>query len=238
MRAACASRPAALALALACAAGPAAAARPAAPAPTRDEVARLQRESVILKQFVELSKGKDFYLLLDPRAKSLRMNLKGATLQTWPILGLEVGGPRVAYVSRGVPEDWEGRIWKQGNLDPERKIDRFEMIAPAPTKEGTETNIPIPPTPEEAYPVPARYHIRYSGGLSIEVLPPGSKDEGGLWSRWGVRLSNWWHDAREALSSTPTDAVRLRVVLSEKDADSLYRALPPNTALLVVPPRD
>jgi hypothetical protein len=238
MSAARTSTGAALALAVICAAGPVAAAKPAAPAPTREEVARLQRESVILKQLVELSKGKDFYLLLDPRAKTLRMNLKGATLQTWPVVALEVGGPRVAYVSRGVPDDWEGRIWKQGNLDPERKIDRFEMVAPAPTKEGTETTIPIPPTPEEAYPVPARYHIRYAGGLSIEVLPPGARDEGGFWSRLGVRLSNWWHDVGEALSRKPTDAVRLRVVLSEKDADSLYRALPPNTALLVVPPTD
>ena len=112
------------------------------------------------------------------------------------------------------------------------------LVAPPPTAEGTETEVPIPPTPEEAYPVPARYHIRYEGGLSIEVLPPGARDEGGFWSRLGRGLVLWWRDARAAVSSRPTDAVRLRLVLSEKDADSLYRALPPDTKLLVVPPTE
>lgn len=232
------ARSAVLTLAVALASGAATAAGPrsAAPAPSRDDVARLQRENVILRQFVDMSKGKEFYLLLDPRAKTLTLNLKGATLQTWPVVAIEVGGPRVVFVSRGVPDDWEGRVWLKGNLDPERKIDRFEMVAPPPTAEGTETAVPIPPTPEEAYPVPPRYHIRYAGGLSIEVIPPGSKDDDGFWSRLGQRFSNWWGDLTEALSSRPTDAIRLRLVLSAKDADSLYRALPPDTKLLVIPP--
>lgn len=218
------------------AAGPPAQRKPASPAPSREEVARLQRQNVLLAQLAELAKGKEFYLLLDSRAKTLTLMLKGATLQTWSLVGLEVGGPRIAFVSRGLPDDWEGRIWSSGNLDPERKIDRFELDAPAPTKEGTEVDVPIPPTPEEKYPVPPRYHIRYNGGLSIEVNPPRGDDEGGFFARLGTRLTQWWRDFREATSASPTDAIRLRLVLTEKDADSLYRALPPDTKLMVVPP--
>lgn len=206
------------------------------PAPSKDDVAKLQRATLLLRQQAELAQGKDFYLLLDPAARSLSLNLRGATLQTWAVAGIEAGAPRVAFVSRGVPDDWEGRIWDAGKLDPERPLDRFELEAPPVTKEGTEVNVPIPPTPEEKYPVPPRYHIRFAGGLSIEVMPPGRAEEAGLWKRWGTGLSTWWHDFRQAVASEPTDRLRLRLTLGTKEADSLYRALPPNTKLMVIPP--
>ncbi len=207
------------------------------PAPSRDEVARAERQGLLLKQQAELSQGKNFYLILDPRQRTLTLFLRGATLQTWKLAGLEVGAPRIAFVSRGLPEDWEGRIWSNGSLDPERKIDRYELQAPPPTEEGTEQEIPIPPTPEEKYPVPPRYHIRFDGGLSIEVIPPGPQEAMGFFARLAARLTLWWHDAKQAMSSSPEDRIRLRLVLSAKDADSVYRCLPPETKLLVVPPQ-
>ena len=215
---------------------PSLAQKPASPAPSKDDVAKLQRENLLLRQQTDLAKGKEFYLLLDPAAKSLSLNLRGATLQSWSVVGIEAGAPRVAFVSRGLPDDWEGRIWPDGNLDPERPLDRFELEAPPVTPEGTEVAVPIPPTPEEKYPVPARYHIRFAGGLSIEVIPPGRAEEAGLWSRLGTGFSSWWHDFRQAVATEPTDRLRLRIVLGTKDADSLYRALPPNTKLMVIPP--
>lgn len=211
-------------------------AKAAAALPSTDEVARLQRDNILLKQQAELAQGKEFYLVLDPRARTLTLMLRGATLQVWKLDGIEMGAPRVAYVRRSVPDDWEGRIWTAGALDPERKIDRYELQAPPPTPEGVEQEVPIPPTPEEKYPVPPRYHIRFSGGLSIEVIPPGQKEDLGFFARTGRRLALWWHDATEATSSEPTDWIRLRLVLAAKDADSLYRSLPPNTKLLIVPP--
>jgi hypothetical protein len=96
--------------------------------------------------------------------------------------------------------------------------------------------VPIPPTPEEKYPVPARYHIRFAGGLSIEVIPPGRAEEAGFWQRLGTGFSTWWRDFQQAVASEPTDKLRLRLVLGTQEADSLYRALPPNTKLMVIPP--
>jgi hypothetical protein len=206
------------------------------PAPSRDDVAKLQRETLLLRRQADLAQGKDFYLLLDPAAKSLSLNLRGATLQTWTVVGIEAGAPRVAFVSRGLPDDWEGRIWEGGKLDPERPLDRFELEAPPVSAEGTEVAVPIPPTPEEKYPVPPRYHVRFTGGLSIEVIPPGRAEEAGFWKRLGTGFSTWWHDFQQAVASEPEDKLRLRLTLGPKEADSLYRALPPNTKLMVVPP--
>jgi hypothetical protein len=215
-----------------------AAAVPAAgPVPTADELARLAFRNDLLQKQLDLAKGKDFYLILNPADKSLELMYRAALLQSYRVDGLEIGVPRVLFRERVEASAWEGRIWRGGALDPARELDRVEMQAPPPTPEGQEVEVKVPQTPEEKYPVPARYHIRFEGGLSIEVRPPGSEAEKGFWERLGERWSTWWTDAKAASKSEPDDTVRLHIVLSKKDAESLYRALPPNTALLVVPPR-
>jgi hypothetical protein len=218
----------------------------AGPAPVRaaetprQEAERLTRENEILKRHVELSRGDAFYMVLDPNAMRLKLYLRGAVLQDYKVEGLEVGEPRVAFVSRGLPEEWEGRIWTAGRLDPPREQERVEMVAPPPSAEETEETAPAPPiprTPEEAYPVPTRYHIRYVGGLALEVSPGTVVGEPkGFWSGLGHAWRAWWADVRAAASREPKDTVRLRMTLRTEDAKSLYRALPPDTKLLVVPP--
>ncbi len=215
----------------------ASAAPPAGPAPSRDELSRLSTQNDILQKQVDLAKTKDFYLILDPQAQTLTLMYRAALLQRYKVEGLEIGVPRVIYRTRKDVAHWEGRVWTKGSLDPARELDRVEIQAPPPTKEGTEIEVQVPQTPEEKYPVPPRYHIRFAGGLSIEVRPPDAGGSGdGFWARLSRGISTWWADARAATSSEPTDIVRLHVVMSKKDAESLYRALPPDTSLLVVPP--
>jgi hypothetical protein len=210
---------------------------PAGPTPSADELTRLALRNDLLAKQVDLAKAKEFYLLLDPQAQTLCLMYHAALLQQYRVEGLEVGVPRVVYKPRTDVSRWEGRIWEKGALDPVRELDRVEVQAPPPTKEGTEIEIKVPQTPEEKYPVPARYHIRFAGGLSIEVRPPGTEAESGFWSRLMSGLASWWADAKDASRSTPTDALRLHLVMSKKDAESLYRALPPDTRLLVLPPK-
>ncbi|HZN54217.1 MAG TPA: hypothetical protein VFB67_02755 [Candidatus Polarisedimenticolaceae bacterium] len=220
------------------AAAAAAAAAPAPPAPSAQEMARLGAQNAVLQKQLDLAKGKEFYLVLDPQSQTLKLMYRAALLQEYRVAGLEVGVPRVLYRARSGSSGWEGRIWEKGTLDPGRELDRVEMQAPPPTAEGTELEVTVPPTPEEKYPVPARYHIRFDGGLSIEVRPPTVSDSAqGFWARITQGFASWWADARAASRPAPTDTVRLHVVLSRKDAESLYRALPPNTRLLVVPPQ-
>jgi hypothetical protein len=206
-------------------------------APTPAEAARLALQNDLLQKQLDLAKAKEFYLLLDPQAQTLTLMFRAALLQQYRVDALEVGVPRVVYRTRSDVSRWEGRIWEKGSLDPARELDRVEMQAPPPTAEGTELEVKVPQTPEEKYPVPPRYHIRFAGGLSIEVRPPNSDATRGFWSRIAAGWSTWWSDAKAASGSEPTDTVRLHVVLSKKDAESLYRALPPDTKLLVLPPR-
>jgi len=214
-----------------------AAAAPPAPVPTPGELSRLTFQNSLLQKQLELAKGKDFYLILDPQARTLTLMFRAALLQQYRVEALEVGVPRVVYRTREDVSRWEGRIWEKGALDPVRALDRVEIQAPPPTAEGTEPEIRIPQTPEEKYPVPSRYHIRFAGGLSIEVRPPHTDTQRGFWARIKASLSTWFADAKAASRSEPTDTVRLHVVLSKKEAESLYRALPPATKLLVVPPK-
>jgi len=214
----------------------AAAAAPQAAAPTPGELSRLALQNDLLQKQLGLAKGKEFYLILDSRTQTLTLMFRAALLQQYRVEALEVGVPRVVYRTRADVSRWEGRVWEKGELDPARALDRVEMQAPPPTEEGTELEVRVPQTPEEKYPVPPRYHIRFAGGLSIEVRPPNTDTERGFWARIKASLATWYADAKAASRSEPTDTVRLHIVLSKKDAESLYRALPPATKLLVLPP--
>jgi len=211
----------------------AAAARQDAPDPAA-EAARLASANAGLDALVSLASGKAFYLVLDPAAPDLRLMLKGAELRRFPVQALTVGVPRVAWFGRPAPGPWQGVIWEGGRLDPPREADRVELTAPPPGASDAPPAVPIPPTPEEAFPVPPRYHIWFGGGPAIEIRP---READGSASRWS-RVAAWWHarwrDTVAALTSSPDDRVRLRVVLAPEDADSLYRSLPPDTKLLVL----
>jgi hypothetical protein len=201
----------------------------------KNEVARLQRATAMLERQVELAAGKEFYLVLDPAVGDLALMLRGAELQRYPVLGMAVGQPRLAWVGSGGDQQWRGVIWSGGELDPARPIQRVVVQDPEPTQEGAEpAPPPVPPTAEERFPVPSRYHIRFADGLSVEIRPREADTTTGGWARtrawWGAQ----WRDVLAVLHRRSRDAVRLRIVMNPKDAESLYRALPPNVRLLVV----
>jgi hypothetical protein len=209
-------------------------ARPAMAQDAGDAAARLERENASLERLVELARGKEFYLVLDPGAPDLTLMLRGAELRRYPVRSLQVGVPQVAFVHRADPQPWQGVIWSGGTLDPPRELDRLEITPPpAGADEPAEAPV-IPPTPEEAYPVPTRYHIRFENGPAIEVRPREADDEAGMVTHLVAWWSARWRDAVAALRAHPAELVRLRVVLAPEDADTLYRSLPPDTKLLVV----
>jgi hypothetical protein len=200
-----------------------------------NEVARLQQSTTLLSRQLELAAGKEFYLLLDPAGSDLTLMLRGAELRRFPVLGLQVGYPRVSWFGHRDPRTWQGVIWSSGELDPPRPTDRIVVTAePGSKGQGESEPPPIPPTAEEHYRVPPRFHIRFSGGLSVEIRPREADANTGRLARlrswWGAK----WGDIAAAMGSSDRDVVRLRVVLNPSDADSLYRALPPAARLLVL----
>jgi hypothetical protein len=204
----------------------------------RSELARLQERTTLLQQQADLASSKAFYLVFDSSKPDLTLMLRGAELQRYPVLGAQVGHPRVSWRVRYEATPWQGLVWKRGELEPARQIDRLVVEGAPPgeaEKAGAEPEPPpIPKTAEELYPVPSRYLIRFADGLSVEIRPR----EADMGLGWRPRLRAWssvkWHDARAAIWNANTDAIRLRLVLNPKDAELLYRALPPDVQLLVL----
>jgi hypothetical protein len=233
------SRISATAAALLAVIGAAAACQPgAAPAASSDpraDAARLQRTNAQLQKQIELAAGKEFYLVLDPATAGLTLMLRGAPLQRFTVLGLQVGHPRVAWMSTRDPRHVQSVIWSDGELDPPRQIDRLVIQAAEPGKEATEsTPPPIPPTPEELYPVPSRYHVRFADGLSVEILPREADASVGRWAHARAAIAERWRDTISAFRAANRDAIRLRITLDPKDAQSFYRSLPPAVRLIVL----
>jgi hypothetical protein len=205
------------------------------PTATAERAARLQRLNGLLQRQVELAEGKAFYLVLDPGASDLTLMLSGAELQRYPVIGLQVGEPRVFWFGRRESRPWQDVVWSHGELDPPREIDRLVVQAPPPRKDAAEPDPPpVPLTPEEMYPVPSRYQVRFDQGRSIEVRPLDADTQASRLARFGAWWSAKWHDVAAAFRSD-RDGVRLRIALNPKDAASLYRSLPPAVRLIVLP---
>ncbi len=209
---------------------------PAAPqAGAPSELASLQRSTALLQIQVDLAASREFYLVYDTKASDLALMLRGAELQRYQVLGAQVGRPRVSWFGRAIANAWEGVAWAKGTLEPPRQIDRLVMQGPEPGKGETEAKVPpIPPTAEELYPVPSRYLIRFDAGRSVEIRPREADASLGRWAKFKAAWSTRWHDAYAAAFGSREDAVRLRLVLKPKDAESLYRALPPSVRLIVL----
>ncbi len=211
----------------------------AAPPPsnTPARAARLRRVNTLLQRQIELADGKEFYLVLDPEASDLTLMLSGAELQRYPVIELQVGQPRVSWIMRRDPRPWQDVVWSHGELNPPRQIDRLVIQAAPPSKDAAEPEPPpVPPTPEEMYPVPSRYHVRFDEGRSIEVRPLDADQQAGRLTRVRAWWSAKWRDTAAAVFGRNRDGVRLRVVLNPKDAASLYRSLPPAVRLIILSP--
>jgi len=212
--------------------------RPPAERPASDaraEIARLQRSTTMLERQVELATGKEFYLVLDPAVPDLALMLRGAELQRYPVLGMTVGQPRVAWVGRSGDRSWRGVIWTGGALDPARPVHRVVLQEPeSGPADADPSSPPVPPTAEERYPVPSRYRIRFADGLSVEIRPREGDTNARVWVRMRTRWAAKWRDVLAVMRARDRDVLRLRIVLSPNDAESLYRALPPDVRLLVL----
>ena len=207
----------------------------AQPPGAENRLAELQRDNSLLQRQIELAESKDFYLVLDPAASDLTLMLNGAQLQRYPVLGLLVGQPRVSWFARRDARPWQDVVWAHGELDPPRQLDRLVIQAAPPRKDAPEPEAPpIPPTPEEKYPVPSRYQVRFDDGRSIEVRPLDADQQAGRLARLRAWWSAKWNDEIAAVFHRDSDSVRLRLTFNPKDAASLYRSLPPSVRLVIL----
>ena len=150
--------------------------------------------------------------------------LNGAELQRYPVLGLQVGQPRVSWFSRRDARPWQDVVWAHGELDPPRQIDRLVIQAAPPSKDAPEPEAPpVPPTPEEMYPVPSRYQVRFDEGRSIEVRPLDADQQAGRLARLRAWWTAKWHDEVAAVFHRDRDA---RAAAPRAESEGRRVALP------------
>ena len=202
--------------------------------PEADRAAALAAGVAALERRVELATSDVFYLLLDASASELRLMFGGAVLQSYPFVAADVGRPRTSFVGVSDPSDWQSTIWQTGTLVPSRPVEERQIQPPEP---GAEEELPppvVPPTAEEAIPVPDRYRVRFDGGFALEIRRTAPDGESGWWRRVRGGWSRRWQDVRSALRRSDRDVLRVRITMEPSSADALYRALPPDVRLLVV----
>ncbi|HYV67546.1 MAG TPA: hypothetical protein VE964_14975 [Myxococcales bacterium] len=178
---------------------------------------------------VELASSDNFYLELDPQARLLELKLAGVVLRSYPLQNVQVRVPRIAFVRVDRPRDWGLRIWNGPKLDPQRPLNRIEYN---PTSRDTVTDtlatvVKLLLEGLKPIKVPPEYRIRFDGGFSLAVASPADSAAGSVVARMRTRLQ----DLADVLANR---RLQVRVELARADAEHLYRALPPDTRLVVL----
>lgn len=206
-----------------------------APGSSSGTLQQLRLENARLQKLAALASGKEFYLLLEPRRKVLKLMFAGVVLNEYPVLEVKLGRREVLFVERELPDGWLDEVWEQGQLEPRRSLQRREIVPPSGSAAPpAEEEVVIPPTPEEAVPAPDFYHVRYKSGKALEIRAAGVESRDGLWARTFAALRSRIKEVTAALLPSGSDTVRLRVVLERENARMLYRSLPDNSSFFMV----
>jgi hypothetical protein len=195
-----------------------------------DETDALRRENASLKKQYDLALGHSFYLMVDPSGAEMTLAYRGAALHRYSILDAQLAVPRVAFTGSSIRHEWAWTVWSGGLLDPQRPSDRV-VLKVSNTGSASQS-----PPPDTEVPVPAVFLVRYEPGLVVEIRRSTADSTAG----WKRLLTKWRTRSREVLAAlSPSDRklLRLRILLTSDDADSLYRSLPPDTRLLIVTDR-
>ena len=186
-----------------------------------------------LRRQLDLATGDTFYYTLDPVKRVLRFMYQGNVLYERNLLDVEVGTRRGFLGKGAAPKDWAERVWSSGTLEPERVSNRLELDASSQDYTKQRDEFLVPPTPEEAFPAPEVWRIRYAGGMAVEVH--GVADTTRTRPGFLKGLGQQFQDSMKALVSANNDAVRIRLYLSRPQADMLYRSVPPDTRFTILP---
>ena len=199
----------------------------AAPAPA-DEPGRFPANPA-MKEWLAKAAPDSFYLMLYPQAGKLDLILGGVVMRSFEATDIGVATPRKFGKSAPLPADWHERIWTGAVIDPPHPGARTEIVQPENTAEVAKEAL-IPPTPEEAIPVPELFRVRFAEGLAMEITGGVAEQKGELPP---AELPRGFREKIRMLREGAPDLLRVRVRLKPEDAAELYRSLPPGTDLLI-----
>jgi hypothetical protein len=182
------------------------------------EVACVMAENNALEGISELAANDDAYLVLDMAASEIAIALHGVPLRSFPVLAAEI----TAAPERSV-DIWETH--RAGTFSPAR-IEMPPEELPLVLEGETESVVQIHLVPEKRFPAPPEYRLSFATGLLIEIYSEegASSADRGL----GARIASWFGKEPESM---PT----LRIRMDAAPAGDLYRALPPEVALVIEP---
>jgi hypothetical protein len=181
-----------------------------------------------LKDWLAKAGADSFFLVLDPEAGKLELVLGGVVMRTFEVVDVQVATPRRLGSAAPLPDDWHERVWTGASLDPPHPGARTEIVGP---EIGTaDAAVLIPPTPEEAIPVPGMFRLRFAEGLAIEITGGIAEQKGELPP---TELPRGFKDKIRMLREGMPDRLRLRICLKPEAASELYRCLPPGTDFVV-----
>lgn len=185
--------------------------------------------ALALRHRIEVAQSDVFHLILDPDRRRLDLRLRGALLREFRILAVTRPARRIAFFQREDDLSWVTGVHERGRLVPERPVDRTEIAVRPGDPEFTPPPPRIPQPPEEAILAPPTYLIQFDDGLDVVVVSKSSAGE-------GLDTPDRWVGFLQALGLAPYSGRRLRIILDDADAGALYRSLPADVSLLVVPP--
>lgn len=182
-----------------------------------------------LKTWLSEAGTDSFYLVLDPPGRTLQLVLGGVVIRTFEVSEVKVATPRRLAGAAHLPKDWHERVWTGAKLDPPHPGARTEIVGP---EIGTASGeVLVPPTPEEAIPVPSMYRIHFAEGLTLEMT-------GGVAEQKGVlpptELPKGFKEKIRMLREGAPDPLRVRLTLQPDAYSEIYRALPPGTDFVIV----
>lgn len=170
-----------------------------------------------------------FYLVLDPRAGTLKLVLGGVEMRSYAVSNIEVATPRRFGAPEPLPANWHERVYTNAVIDPPHPGARTEIVGP---EVGTaEEKVLVPPTPEEAIPVPALYRIRFDQGLALELTGGVAEQKGELPP---AELPRGFREKIRQLREGYQDPLRLRLQLQPDAYAEVYRMLPPGTDFIIL----
>jgi hypothetical protein len=195
---------------------PGAPAGPATDAPP--DAACIVARNNALTGITELAAGDESYLVLDLATSDITIALHAVPLRIFPVLAVEAATE--AEATRNIWQAHRGGVFSPART--ENPPEELPVTLEGETEEVVQIHLP----PAERFPAPPTFRVTFADGLAVEFQSGegASAAAGGL----SARIASWFGRESEAKPA-------LRVRMDPVEAGDLYRALPPEIALVIEP---
>lgn len=181
----------------------------------------------------EMASTKDFYLELSLRAKTMKICHSGVYLRKFAIKSIVLETKRFLFFNDQASGRWTNRLYLEGELFPNRVLERVKIIPgdettrPTPEKPGI-----VPPTMEEIIAVPISYSLVFPDDFALKIDLLGEIPGKSLEIK---KTSLIWNDFLIGAGLKKGPCSRLRLEMDSKEGAAFYRSCPQKAKMIVLP---